>query len=66
MNRNAVVDLKCIKHFSTSFSGIFKHICWACGMNRVKALVASVEEFGTPFEDREWDGGHRREIGLIL
>lgn len=28
-------------------------------MNRVKAVVASVEEFGTPFVDREWDRGCR-------
>lgn len=66
MNRNAVVELKCIKYFPTSFSGIFKNICWACGTNRVKALVASVEEFGTPFVDREWDGGHREKRRLIL
>lgn len=31
-----------------------------------KGLVASLEEFGTPLVDREWDGGHRREIRLIL
>lgn len=52
MNRNAIVELKFIKYFFTSSSGILKNICWACRVKRVKALVASVKEFGTPFADR--------------
>lgn len=60
-----MVELRCVKYFSTSFSGISKNIWWACGMNRVKAVAASVEDFGTPLVDGEWDGGDRAKGGTV-